>query len=408
MSDPAIFHKFPLRMIVFAATMVLSVAQDSNSGLDRSIPKLKAAIEKQRQRQRIPGVAVGIVTGDKVVFLEGFGFRDVEKRLPVTPDSLFGIGSCTKAFTGLAAVISSDEGKLSLEDSPKKYLPWFRLSDPKADAQATLFDLLTHRTGLKALDDGVWHKNDKLSREQVIKAVMTNPPAANFRTQFQYNNVMYSAVGECIGVANGSSWENVVSNRIFQPLGMQRSNCSLQAMKADSDSAIGYHLPAIPPKREKEHDLNNVAASGVINSNARDLAQWIRLMLGQGVFEGKRLVSEAGWQKFLTPGIGNYALGWTVLNDDGKRILLSEGGAVGHAARVTIDVNRNIGWVILANINNVQEFREFADTLEKELVRPERTLSRVFVLAGVCVLVVVLFRLWRLSSPKNAAPKKLN
>ena len=394
-------------LISVLATIIAgtAAAPASTDDFTQSTHKLKSAIEKHRQRYNIPGVAVVVVRNDQVVFLEGFGWRDVEKQLPVTPDSLFGIGSCTKAFTGMAAVISADDGKLSLDDSPKKYLPWFQLSDPKADAQATLFDLLTHRTGLKALDDEVWHKNDKLSREEVIKAVMTNPPAAKFRTQFQYNNVMYSVVGECIGRANGSSWEKVVSSRIFRPLGMQKSNCSLPEIKADSNAAIGYHLPTVPPKREKEHDLNNVAASGGINSSARDMAQWIRLMLGKGVFEGNRLLSEAGWEKLLMPGIGNYALGWTVLDEDGGKALLSEGGAVGHAARVTIEPDRNVGWAILANVNNVREFREFADAVEKDLTKPKAAVQwKLVAEIGIVVAAVAVLIRFRSSQKRTSSP----
>ena len=204
---------------------------DDSRHFRHRLARLESLIEKQRQTLQIPGLAVVVIHQDQVVFLKGFGFRDLETHLPITPDSLFGIGSCTKAFTGLAAVISAEMGKLSLEDSPKKFLPYFQMSDAKADAQATLLDMLTHRTGLKAYDDEVWHKDDKLSREEVIKAVMLKPPSAKFRTKFQYNNVMYSAVGECIGIANNSSWEGVISNRIFQPLEMNSSNTSMRAMR---------------------------------------------------------------------------------------------------------------------------------------------------------------------------------
>src|SRR5919108_699689 len=119
---------------------------------------------------------------------------------------------------------------------------------------------------------------------------------------FQYNNVMYSAVGECIGRANDSTWEGVISNSIFKPLGMTASNTSMQEMRDSPDFTVGYHLPGKNPRPEKDHDLNNVAASGGINSNARDMAQWIRLTLGRGVLDGKRLISDAGFHQFITPG----------------------------------------------------------------------------------------------------------
>ena len=385
---------------------------DDSRHFRHRLARLESLIEKQRQTLQIPGLAVVVIHQDQVVFLKGFGFRDLETDFPITPDSLFGIGSCTKAFTGLAAVISAEMGKLSLEDSPKKFLPYFQMSDAKADAQVTLLDMLTHRTGLKAYDDEVWHKNDKLSREEVIKAVMLKPLSAKFRTKFQYNNVMYSAVGECIGIANNSSWEGVISNRIFQPLEMNSSNTSMRAMRNAPNFTIGYHLPAARPLREKDHDLDNVAASGAINSTARDMAQWIRFMLGQGVFEGRRLISESSWQKLITPGIGNYALGWSVLDINSHKTLFSEGGAVGHAARVTLDLDAKAGWAVLANVNDVREFRALADLLEKSLQPLENgsvwrslTLALTILVWSVCFTTVgYRFLHYRKTRPSSIPP----
>jgi CubicO group peptidase (beta-lactamase class C family) len=351
------------------------------------VQRLERAIEGQRQKLGIPGLAIVVVHHEGMMRTKGFGFRNIEKRLPVTSDSLFGIGSCTKAFTGAAAVMSVEAGKLSLDDSPKRFLPYFRLADPVADERATLKDLLTHRTGLTAYDDEVWHKNDKLSREEVIKAVMSKPATAKFRTAFQYNNVMYSAVGECIGKANNSTWEGVISNFIFQPLGMRVSNTSLREMRESPDFTIGYHLPGKNPRPEKDHDLNNVAASGAINSSASDMAQWIRFMLGWGVLDGKRLMSDAGFHQLITPEIGHYALGWEVLEVGGHKTLISEGGAVGHAARVTVDLDAGTGWAVLANVNNVREFRQMANFIDRSLgPMPQLSLWRAPTNAAAIVL----------------------
>ena len=367
---------------VASLTLILRIELLAGAGEDREdlgrfqsrAHRLESAIGRQRQKLGIPGLAIVVVNDDRMIRTKGFGYRDIEKRLLVTSDSLFGIGSCTKAFTGAAAVMSAEAGKLSLDDSPRRFLPYFRLADPAADAQATLKDLLTHRTGLTAYDDDVWHQNDKLSREEVIKAVMSKPATARFRTAFQYNNVMYSAVGECIGRANDSTWEGVISNSIFKPLGMTASNTSLQEMRDSPDFTIGYHLPGKNPRPEEDHDLNNVAASGGINSSARDMAQWIRLMLGSGVLDGKRLISDAGFHQLITPGIGHYALGWEILDVDGHKTLISEGGAVGHAARVTVDLDAGTGWAVLVNVNNVREFQQVANFVDRSL-RPMREIS---------------------------------
>ena len=407
---------------VGSLTLILRIELLAGAGEDREdfgkfqsrVHRLERALERQREKLGIPGLAIVVVYDDRVIRARGFGYRDIETRLPVTSDSLFGIGSCTKAFTGTAAVMSAEAGKLSLDDSPKRFLPYFRLADPAADAQATLKDLLTHRTGLTAYDDDVWHNNDKLSREEVIKAVMLKSATARFRSTFQYNNVMYSAVGECIGRANDSTWEGVISNSIFKPLGMNASNTSLREMRNSLDFTIGYHLPGKNPRPEKDHDLNNVAPSGGINSSARDMAQWIRLMLGSGVLDGKRLISDAGFHQLITPGIGHYALGWEILDVDGHKTLISEGGAVGHAARVTVDLDTGTGWAVLANVNNVREFRQIANFVDRSL-RPMREISlwraptnaaAVFLWLAFLVLAGVAVARSRRGKPRSQDPTR--
>ena len=158
-------------------------------------------------------------------------------------------------------------------------------------------------------------------------------------------------------------------------------------MRDSPDFTIGYHLPGKNPRPEKDHDVNNVAASGAINSSARDMAQWIRLMLGRGVLDGKRFISDDGFHQLITPGIGHYALGWETLDVDGHKTLISEGGAVGHAARVTVDLDAGTGWAVLANVNNVREFRQIADFIDRSLQpMPEISLWRVPTIAAAVFL----------------------
>lgn len=350
------------------------VAEREERHFPQRLAELADKIEQKRRRLRIPGLSVVVVRRDRVVFLEGFGLRDVDGRLPVTPDTLFGIGSCTKAFTGMAAVISADHGKLSLDDHPRRFLPYFRLSDAEADAHVTLRDLLAHRTGLKAFDDEVWHKNDRLSREAVIRAVMLRPPAAPFRKEFLYNNVMYTAAGECLAKAHASTYERVIRDLILVPLGMKRSNVSLADLERDTNASIGYQGPAEHPKRERRHDLASVAPSGGINSTARDLGQWLRLMLAQGRIEGRRLVSEAAFRELVAPqmpieGNASYGLGWEVgKTEGGHRFITHAGGAVGHAAHVWLSPDQDAGWAVLANINNTRDFRQMTQWVDTTLL----------------------------------------
>jgi CubicO group peptidase (beta-lactamase class C family) len=319
-------------------------------------PELAAVdqtIEAARQALGVPGAAVVIVKDDQVIFQKGFGLRNVERNLPVTPETLFAIGSCTKAFTAMAAVMSADRGRLSLDDSPKRYLPYFQLQDPEADARITLRDLMTHSSGLMRTDL-VWVPG-VLTRQEVIKAAGLAQPTARLHERFQYQNIMYSAAGEAVARAEWSSWEEVVARRLFRPLGMKSTNTSIKAMRKSADFASGYNLNGQMAARVPMRDVSSTAPAGAINSNLKDMAQWIRLMLGNGVFKGKRFVSERGFdeltQQQIAIGANGYGLGWFIGEWRGLRLLFHGGNVDGFNALVALLPDQNIGFAILTNVN---------------------------------------------------------
>ena len=235
----------------------------STSDLAERLARIEKEIEEKRKELGVPGVAVAIVKDDNVIFEGGFGWRDVERKLPVTAETLFAIGSCTKAFTAMAAVMSQDAGKLSLDDSPKKHLSYFKLQDPEADAKVTLRDLLDHSSGLMRSD--MVHYPGVLSREEVIKVAGLAKPTANLREEFQYQNTMYSAAGEVVAKANGTTWERYIEERIFNPLGMKSSNTSIKQMARVSDQATCYCLDDKVSTKATYMDLGNFAPAGAIN-----------------------------------------------------------------------------------------------------------------------------------------------
>ena len=346
----------------------------SNGSLIPSGVELSAiatAIDEKRKELNVPGVSVVIVKDDKVIFIKGFGLRDVEHNLPVTPDTIVGIGSCTKAFTAMAAVISEDEGKLSIDDSPRKYLPYFKLHDPDADAKVTIRDLLSHRTGVP--DKIGTYINSKTPREDVIKAAMVVKPTAKLGEKFQYNNVMYSAAGEAVARAQGSTWEAVIAEKIFKPLGMTASNTSIQETYKTADYTLGYHVSKSKAKQVKLLDLNNIAGAGAINSNATDMAKWIRLMLNGGWFDGKRLVSEKNFAQLITKQIkasadADYCLGWGRGLKNGKTFITHTGGTDGFTTLVDLMPEEKIGWAILLNVDETTLHSEIRKIIIANLV----------------------------------------
>ena len=189
---------------------------------------VEKAVDGKRQELGIPGASLVIVKDDKVIYMKGLGVKDFERKIPVTPQTLFAIGSATKAFTALAAVISADEGKLSLEDSPRKFLPYFKMRDPDTDAKITIRDLLSHRSGLNRTDLAM--TTGMLNREELIRVAAMAKPTARLREKFQYQNIMFTAAGEAVARAQNSTWDAVIADRIFKPLGMKGSDTSVTAI----------------------------------------------------------------------------------------------------------------------------------------------------------------------------------
>jgi CubicO group peptidase (beta-lactamase class C family) len=322
------------------------------------VAAIEKAFDEKRKEAGVPGASLVVVVGDHVIVLKGSGVRDAAKNLPVTPDTLFAIGSCTKAFTAMAAVISQDDGKLSLDDSPKRYLPYFHLRDPEADAQATLRDLLSHRTGLGGTDIA-WFTG-VLSREEVIRVAGRAKPTAKLREKFQYQNVMYSAAGETVAHAQGTTWENLVASRILKPLGMTKTLLTVREMQSTPDYSLGYVYDAKAKQAYQvpTRDLTNIAPAGAINSSAREMAEWLKFLVAGGVApNGKRLVSEKGFAEILTPQIKmnettSYALGWGTTTVAGHKIYVHNGGIDGFGAQVAFLPAEKIGFAVLANVED--------------------------------------------------------
>ena len=332
-------------------------AQPNSDAADLAarLAAIEKAVEEKLKETGVPGASLVVVKGDQVLLARGFGHRDAARKVPVTPDTLFAIGSCTKAVTAMAAAMSADDGRLSLDDSPKKFLPYFKLRDAETDAKITLRDLLSHTSGLPGADIS-WYTG-VLSREEVIRVMANVQPTAKLREKWQYQNVMFSAAGEAVARAQNSTWEEVVSRRILRPLGMNATVLSAREMQKAADYSLGYELDAETKQARPvpTRDLTNVAPAGSINSNARDMAQWLRLMLGGSAFAGRRLVSEKGFAELLRPQMKlddktDYGLGWVLTSADGLRLALHTGGIDGFGALVALVPEHKLGVAVLTNV----------------------------------------------------------
>jgi CubicO group peptidase (beta-lactamase class C family) len=318
--------------------------------------KLRKFLEAQRARLHIPGLAFVAVRDDKVIYLDALGLRDVGRQLPVTPDTLFPIGSCTKSFTSVAAAISQDRDILTIDDAPRKYLPYFHMADPEADALITLRDMLCHRTGLLSKAD-LAAEPGVLSREEYVRAATSAKPTAKFRASFQYSNSMFTAAGEMMARANSTSWERLIENQIFNALGMSSSVSSLEAAEKSPNRALGYVRHESSGEWEQVAPAKSLTAmgpAGGIASTARDMSRWLRCLTGGGRIDGKTIVSKASLAEITRPHMPindklSYALGWATYRWNGLAVVEHNGGSNGISAVMSFIPDRHVGFAFLAN-----------------------------------------------------------
>ncbi|HEU4714111.1 MAG TPA: serine hydrolase [Pyrinomonadaceae bacterium] len=328
-----------------------STAKDYTAAL----AEVEKAIDARRKELGIPGLSLVIVKDDKIIYMKGLGEKDIEKKLPVTPDTRFAIGSASKAFTGMLAVMAADEGKLSLDDSPKKFLPYFTLKDPDAAAKITIRDLLAHRSGLNRTDFAM--ATGMLNREELIRVAGQAKPTAKLGEKFQYQNIMYAAAGEAVAKAQNSTWDKLIATRIFKPLGMTNSDTSADTMQKARDFSFGYdYNPSTKvTRRLPQRSIAAAAPAGAINSSARDMAQWLRLMLSNGSFNGKQLVSEKGFNELISKQVNiggpiDYGLGWFLRTWSGHKVVEHGGNIDGFNSQVALMPDQKLGFVLLTNV----------------------------------------------------------
>ena len=316
---------------------------------------IEAKTEARRNELGIPGMSLVIVKDDQIIYLKGLGYKDFEKKIAVTPDTQFAIGSATKAFTALSVLMSQDEGKLSLDDSPKKALPYFKMFDSETDKNITIRDLLSHSSGLNRTDLAMI--TGKLNRAELIQVAAQAKPTAKLREKFQYQNIMFTAAGEIVAQVQKKPWDKFVPERIFAPLGMTNSTMSMKQMQTSKDYSYGYNYnfdtkaTVMQPFRE----IDEVAPAGSINSTARDMGQWLRFVLNGGTVGGKRLLSEKGYGEWLKPqmkiaGTASYGLGWFLQDWKGLKVVQHGGNIDGFNSMVAMIPEKKLGFVMLTNV----------------------------------------------------------
>lgn len=314
----------------------------------------------------VPGIAIAVVKDDKIVFAKGYGVKRLGESAPVDERTLFAIGSSSKAFTAAAVAMLVDEGKLKWNDPVTKYLPGFEMYDPYVTRELTVRDLLSHRSGLER-GDFLWYGTEN-DRDEILRRTRYIKPSWSLRSNFGYQNLMYLAAGQIVGRVNGKTWDEIIKSRIFVPLGMNSSGTTIRDFK-DGDNVAAPHAKfgdKVEPIAWRK--IDNIGPAGSINSNVVDMAQWVRLQLGQGTYQGQRLFSSAAAKEMhnpqtIIPLAGSmemlypeahflsYGLGWFLSDYRGKKVVEHGGAIDGMRAQVALLPEEKLGVVILTNMN---------------------------------------------------------
>ena len=345
---------FPFSMTASAPPS--EVARAALAGFD-------AWVDSARVAWKAVGLSIGITVDGQTVYLKGHGMRDADKRLPVTPQTLFAIGSSSKAFTTFAMGALVDQGKLEWDVPVRTYLPWFRMNTDFATLHLTPRDLVTHRSGLPR-HDALWYNNTTMTREELVRRVAYLPLNKDLRETFQYNNLMFLTAGYLVGAINGSSWEDGLRQLVLTPLGMSRTNFSVKQSQADADFSQPYRVRHDSIAKIPFRDITLVGPAGAINSSAEDMLKWVGLHLAGGKRGETQVIQAATLRDMYRPytpvtGLGDYpelgpmsyGLGWFVDTYRGHYRAQHGGNIDGFTASVTLLPQDRIGMVVLVNQN---------------------------------------------------------
>lgn len=325
-----------------------------------------AAVKRALEAWEVPGAAVVIVHGDEVVYLKGHGVRERGTDKPVTPDTVFPVASCTKGFTTALLAMLVDEGKLGWDDRVRKHLPWFRLADPLADEAVTIRDLVTHRTGLRG-HEMLWYRAPWPPEEAVRRAAHL-PLDGPFRGTFLYQSTMFTAAGLAAGAAAGSTWDDLIRKRLFEPLGMKNATTVFPAGEGAQLCSPHRKRPSGEVAVVPWYQLTAPDPAGTIHATARDLGAWLRFQVSGGVVGDQRLVSAAALAETHMPQIAlrlegverqthpethlmSYGMGWTVQDYRGRLLVSHAGILEGFRCHFTLLPKDGWGLAILSNVH---------------------------------------------------------
>lgn len=349
---------------------------------------------------QVPGISIAIVKDDSIRFIGSYGVREIGKNDAVDSQTLFAIGSISKSTVSMSLAMLHEEKKLNWDDPVIKYLPGFRMYDSYVTEQMTIRDLLTHRSGLPGVSGGtIWYASD-YTRSEVIERIRYLEPATSFRSRYAYQNIMYLVAGEIIPTVAGRTWDDFIRERIFTPLGMDRTVSRMEDMLHTENVATPHAVINGKLFPIAHRDYDNLGPAASIYSNVEDMARYVRLLLNQGEYAGQRLYSEESasemWSsqtvipfspygedfKPMEPHFFTYGFGWFLRDYQGHYLVTHSGGVDGFRALVTMIPEKKLGIIVLTNQDEYRIYNVITYTiLDKLLDLPYHDWRAVYVKA---------------------------
>jgi CubicO group peptidase (beta-lactamase class C family) len=371
-------HLISVCLLLLPALAFAQMAPTPTAPLD--VAAVDAVVARTLKAFDVPGIAVAVVKDGQVVLAKGYGVRSLATKVPVDANTLFGIGSNTKAFTTAALGLLVDEGKLRWDDKVTDYIPEFKMYDPYATAEFTVRDLLCHRSGLGLGAGDLMRYPD--STDFTVKDIVHNlryfKPVTSFRSQYAYDNCLYIVAGEVIARVAGQPCEAFVEARLLKPLGMSRSATGF-ARLPDPTNVIDAHAPVEGKVQVVRRDLGTLsAAAGNIYSSAADLSKWVLMLLG-GPGAPAPLLKPATQQELWTPQtirplspaptpynthFAAYGLGWSLRDVRGYKEVSHSGAKVGMVTKIMLLPELHLGVIVLTNHENVAAFTAVTNFIE--------------------------------------------
>ena len=329
----------------------------------QSLQGFEGFVDSALAAWKVVGASVGIIVDGQVVYSRGHGLRDLERKLPVTPASLFAIGSTSKAFTVFALGTLVDQGRLEWDRPLVEYMPDMRFYDPDVTLRITPRDLVTHRSGLPR-HDLVWYNNFTDTRDSVIRRIRFLPPSKDLRETYQYNNLMFLTAGVLAGRLMQSPWEDAIRKLVFEPLGMAASNFSVRDSERSGDFSRGYQVRNDSIIGMPFRNIDLVGPAGSINSSGDDLLKWVGMHLSGGMVNGKPVINRTTLADMYAPhmpvggmptdrelGATNYGMAWSLTSWRGRYQVQHGGNIDGFSALVAMLPLERVGIVVLSNQN---------------------------------------------------------